>query len=147
MTVPIEYVLDKGVLDCACSGVPCIPAEMIEACIYRAARKSKKGKAAEAALFVDGDAPLSYDGPKDVEDLIRNENFRFRKAVNVAGSAVMRTRPIFKSWQCSFKVMVIEDSEVESRNDSHVRGFIEKAGKAIGLGDWRPKYGRFEILG
>ena len=56
-------------------------------------------------------------------------------------STVMRTRPIFREWELEFTVHFMPDIVDEHSLDEAV----EIAGKLIGLSDYRPKYGRFEV--
>jgi len=56
-------------------------------------------------------------------------------------SRVMRTRPIFQDWALEFTVHYMPDV----LNKEDITGFMNVAGKYIGLSDWRPKYGRFII--
>ncbi len=101
----------------------------------------KKGKQAAAGLFVLDNFLLEYDGPTDPSELWEDERFRFRVAVKVQQSKVMRTRPIFDEWaanvQVSFNPDLVDEREVIQ--------WMEVAGREVGLMDWRPKYGRFEM--
>lgn len=54
---------------------------------------------------------------------------------------VMRTRPIFRSWSCAVDIDFLPDQI----NQRDIVEFVEVAGRIIGLCDWRPKFGRFEI--
>jgi hypothetical protein len=53
---------------------------------------------------------------------------------------VMRTRPIFRNW--SINAIAQYDPDVLNLRD--VEEIASDAGKLVGLGDWRPKHGRFE---
>ena len=46
-------------------GVPCIPAEAMEAALVRAASLKRRGPKAKAGLVVRDDLSLVYDGPRD----------------------------------------------------------------------------------
>lgn len=128
------YVNDKG--------APCLPGEVIEACLVEGAKKSRRGKDAKSGIVVVGDFALEYDGPKTIEKLWEHGGFRKRAAVRVGQAKVMRTRPIFPEWSCTFTVQwdpaVIKDAE-------SILEIAEAAGQA-GIGDWRPKFGRFEVV-
>ena len=124
-------------------GKPCWPGECIETMFKQAARMSKLGKQVERGLWCDGDWPLDYKGPKDADSLWADERFRFTCGVKNpgSGSRVMRTRPIFRDWGLSFVVQF----DPECLNESQVREFAETAGKYVGLSDFRPRYGRFQV--
>ena len=121
---------------------PIIPGETIEAAIVAGAKKNKMGPAAKSGIIVDGNFRLEYKGPKTPETLFADANFRSTARCRVGTSAVMRTRPIFKEWECEFTVNYLPD--VVSAED--VIAFVENAGRLCGWGDWRPRHGRFEVL-
>ena len=119
-----------------------LPGEVLEATITGGARKTKKGKDAKSAIIVDGVFPLIYDGPKTPEALWVEERFRYDGCVVVGASRIMRTRPIFKNWECKFTVHYLDEVF-----DAHeVIEFMDAAGRMVGLLDGRPRFGRFEIV-
>jgi len=125
---------------------PCWPSENIEAMMIAAAKKSRKGTDAKAAIFVERNAPILYEGPKSVEGIWKfktfdNNPFISRVPAVVNRSRVMRTRPIFHEWALEFDVSFLPDMF----DDQQVIDTVETAGRIIGLSDWRPKYGRFEV--
>jgi hypothetical protein len=123
------------------SGEPCIPAEMWEAALIKGAMKEKRGPAAKAGLLVEDNSPLVYDGPRDPKALWEQENFRLRVAVKVGQAKVMRTRPRFVLWGAEVSVKFIPSL----LNPREIRSFFETAGEQIGIGDWRPRFGRFSV--
>jgi len=125
-------------------GEPCIPGYVFEAAIIGkggAARKERMGKDAAAAVWVLKDFPLTYEGPRDPHKLWEVEAFRFQILVNVNGSKVLRTRPMFTDWAAEIEVNF--DSEL--LDEEVVKRWVEVAGSQCGLMDWRPKYGRFSV--
>jgi hypothetical protein len=119
---------------------PFVPGQNFERCLVDAARITKSGKKIERGVFVDTDVnPLDYKGPRDLDGLWQDENFRFAASVKVGMSRVTRTRPQFREWRV----------EAEGEFDATVINLVElgeiatTAGLMIGLGDWRPRYGRF----
>jgi hypothetical protein len=121
---------------------PCIPGENLERMLRDAAAKDRRGKDTLAGLFVDGNVPIEYEGPKKPEKLWKDSRFVFRASAAVMGKRVIRTRPIFRAWALSFTVTY--DDEVFNAED--IVKFMNTAGRLIGVGAWRPKYGRFEVL-
>lgn len=121
-------------------GHPYIPGNNLSALIEEGARKSKDGRIAKAAAFA-GDGSLIYKGPQTVEGLWGNDEFRLTVGVRVQQARVMRTRPVFKQWACEFEVSY----ESEIANPEQITGWLIAAGSMIGLGDWRPRYGRFSV--
>lgn len=119
-----------------------VPSDNIEACLKAGAARRRKGKDFQSAVFVDDDVvPLIYDGPKEPEKLYKNKSFVFRKgAVPNRQGRIIRTRPRFMQWSIepTFQYderIIDEESIIQAAYD---------AGLYVGLGDWRPKYGRFE---
>jgi len=127
-------------------GNPCWPSDNIEAMIIKAAAKQRKGTDAKSAIFVEEHAPLIYDGPKTPDTLWKyrtmdSNPFVLRASVVVNRSRVMRTRPIFREWSLQFNVHFLTDMFEKDQ----VIDILRTAGRVIGLSDWRPKYGRFNV--
>ena len=57
------------------------------------------------------------------------------------GAKVLKCRAILPTWELEFKINVINDSI----NFDTLGQVLEYAGSYVGVGDWRPKYGRFEV--
>ncbi|MBJ7485966.1 hypothetical protein [Brevundimonas sp.] len=120
---------------------PCIPSEAMEACLVGGARKSKEGKAAVAALLIEEHLALGFEGPETPEELWADEQFRLRVPARVGQARVMRTRPIFRHWSAIAVVQFNSDLI----NASQVQKWVRVSGDQVGLGDWRPKFGRFSV--
>jgi hypothetical protein len=121
---------------------PVIPAHVIDAMVTEAAKKQRRGKDAKAAVFCPDHARLEYDGPRTVEELWENEDFRLVANVRIQSSRIVRTRPMFPVWEASVTLRY-EDSMI---NPGDLDQWMDIAGYSIGLCDWRPRYGRFEIV-
>lgn len=119
---------------------PMIPAMVLDACVIDAAKKSREGVLAKSGFFTVGNAPLEYDGPRTTDELWQDERFRLSVPVRVQQARVVRTRPIFNEWALTCTVQY-EDTVV---NAATVAGWFSVAGTLVGLGDWRPRYGRFQ---
>jgi hypothetical protein len=122
-----------------------VPADNIERVIQLGAQKCKLGKQVQAAVFCTEDCvrvPLKYTGPKDLDELYARPEFRLRKGVCVKNARVIRTRPMFPTgWQLEFTIE-FDDSVVDA--EAVLRSMVD-AGRLVGLGDWRPKFGRFLV--
>lgn len=121
----------------------CIPGEYLRQAIIHAAkfrqdprspRKSamdlfKAGVVSMTALASLGKVKWDYED---------------RRRVVIQRNGVNRTRPAMKAgWQAEFDLMVLLPEYI-SRDDLHQ--VISNAGRLIGLGDFRPTYGRFNIV-
>lgn len=118
---------------------PCIPGEMIEAALVGAARKLRRGQQAQAGIISEPNHRLDYDGPRDQGGLWADEGFRLTVGVRQQRARIMRTRPIFRRWGAT----VLVDYLPDQLNEAEVVEMVRIAGSVIGIGDWRPKFGRF----
>jgi len=129
-----------------------LPSHVIESALVGGAKKSKRGVQAKSGLFVANDATLSFPGSPTaalakaefqawLDQVFDNGDNTLTVGVKVGMAKVMRTRPRFSGWTSTF---VCEfDDAVLTLND--VREILDDAGRLVGVGDWRPKYGRFTI--
>jgi len=126
---------------------PLVPERCLERMLRDAASKSKQGKSVLSALIVTEPAKLEYKGPREPEALWQAKDksgeqlFVLRASVSVGPRRVIRSRPIFRDWSLSFTVNY-DENVLETRD---VDGFVELAGRLVGLCDWRPKHGRFVV--
>lgn len=119
---------------------PYLPGDNIFKSLIEGARKTKDGKRVEQGLMIDTEVnPLAYKGPRDLEGLWNDANFVFRRAAKVGMSKVIRTRPYFREWRTEV-YGALDESVLDV--DDLVR-IADTAGTLIGVGDWRPKHGRF----
>lgn len=117
-----------------------VPSHLIEATLIGGAKKVKMGPAAKAGLIVDEDALLDY-GAQIAPEKLLGAGYVLRVRVKVGQSAVMRTRPLFPKWSIRFRVL-FNDEIISARS---ILEAARHAGQSVGLGDWRPKYGRFTV--
>jgi len=121
---------------------PVLPPNMIDAMLVAAAKKSKEGQLAKSGCFCLNVACLEYDGPRTTEELWADENFRYSAIVRVGTARVARMRPIFREWSANVRLHV----EPTLVNVTRVDEWMRVAGTQIGVGDWRPQYGRFTAV-
>jgi len=115
----------------------------VEANLVEGARKSKEGKLALAGAFLDPTLSFQYDGLQSVQERWENPNECILAVpVRVGQAKIVRTRPIFYEWNIEYNV-TINDELVKP--DSLERWIIA-GGSQVGLGDWRPRYGRFNLV-
>lgn len=119
---------------------PYVPADNVWRCLYDAAKKTKRGPKIKEGVFIVTDVnPLVYPGPRTIDDLWKDESFRHLASAKVGMQRVMRCRPVFRTWSVEAEGLIdpdiIDFTELEA--------ITETAGNIIGLGDWRPRYGRF----
>lgn len=121
---------------------PFIPGINIEASLFEAAKMRKLGKVIKRALIViDDEIKLVYKGPRDPESLYANKDFVDVRAVKVQTSKLMRCRPKFNEWSAEFDIQF----NPEQIQKGEIMKIIEDAGFLVGVGDYRPRFGKFEM--
>lgn len=125
-----------------------LPSDAIEATLKGGAQKIRLGKAVEAACFVtEAMVPITTAKayPKNRDKLYENKDYQFRKAVRVpprTGARLMKVRPMIPTgWSITFE-LEFDDSVV---NPKDIVKAMTEAGALVGIGDWRPKFGRFTV--
>lgn len=119
-----------------------VPGYNILACIINGGKLHKLGTAVKrAAIVTDDTVAVQYDGPKDPGKLFADKRFVDIRSVKVGTSKVARCRPIFKSWGLQF-TMAYDESAIQK---SELDMCVKSAGLMVGLGDYRPRFGRFEV--
>lgn len=120
---------------------PYIPDANVMGCLINGGKFLRLGeKVKQAVLIHETVLPLVYKGPRDVEGLWKDENFRHIAIVSVDRKRLTRTRPMFQQWE--FSAPVSFNTELLSWNQ--IQQIVVNAGSYVGLGDWRPRFGTFE---
>lgn len=120
---------------------PYIPSQNIEAAIREGAKLSKLGKAVQRSVEVlQLEVPLIYEGPRTIQGLWE-EGFYDSRSVKVGQARLHRYRPVFKEWSAEFTI--VHDELAMSESD--VLKSLSDAGQYCGIGDYRPKFGRFNV--
>ena len=126
------------------AGEICIPGEYLRGAIIGAAKFRQDPRSPRKSamdLFKAGVVsltPLASLG-KDAWD------YEHRARVVVQRNGVTRTRPAFKAgWRAEFDLMVTLPEYIRPADLNEV---IASAGRLIGLADFRPTYGRFNVVG
>jgi len=118
---------------------PYIPGENIARCLVDGAKLTKMGVKVTRGVFISTDVnPLAYDGPRD-EQKLWDAGWRHMASVKIGTSRTMRCRPWFPEWKVQADG-ILDPSVLELED---LTGIADNAGSLIGLGDWRPRFGRF----
>lgn len=120
---------------------PFMPGVNIEASMVAGAKLSKLGTQIKRSTeIMEERCKLEYEGPRTVEGLW-DARFYDARSVKVGQARLMRYRPLFRRWmtRCS----IAFDPEAIDR-DQIIR-CLEDAGQYCGIGDYRPKFGRFDV--
>lgn len=122
---------------------PYIPGDMVYAAIRNGGKTVRRGTDVARGIFVNEDyIKLNYDGPRNRDALFEDKRFvDFRRVTVNRGSSTMRTRPIFSDWSIDFTLEYSDD--ILSLDDLYQ--CVVLAGSRMGLGDFRPRFGRFDV--
>ncbi len=118
----------------------CIPGENIESVMVDGAKKLKLGPRVKAGVISPGLWRVEYQGPKNPDEMWTCGKFTDTRGVRIGKNRVMRTRPIFREWRLTFDLLFM------GLNKKEVVDALTAAGEQVGLGDFRPKFGRFMIV-
>ena len=120
-----------------------LPGHNIEAAMLEGAKKNKNGKLVQGGAFVVDDPILVFPGSdKNPDELWERGENALMVSVRVQRNRVMRTRPIIpQGWTA--RVEIRYDPQIVE--PPTIIQALEVAGLERGLGDWRPKYGRFIV--
>lgn len=127
------YIDEKG---------PYLPGVNIEAALIAGGKLSKLGTQLKRAVEVmDDRCHLEYQGPRDAEGLWGDGRFHDARSVKVTTSRIIRYRPIFASWSVVCEVAF----DADNIDRQQVIKCMTDAGMLVGVGDYRPKFGRFNV--
>lgn len=116
------------------------PTANVWRCIYDAAKAFKRGEDIKRSLTHDPVVePLLVDGGKVMVDEFLTPATIDYRPVAVNRAKTMRARPIIEHWSCIHTFDLLEDI-IDPRD---MQPILDRAGRVVGLGDWRPIYGAF----
>lgn len=144
----IAYNEWMGSLYMGTDGGLVMPTDNIERCLQDGGKKSRIGKDIQAGVFCDAAQEIKIEHPeidgKSLGELYNDERGRFilRKGVKVQLSRVIRVRPLIPAGWVLNVSLEYDEGLVSERNLIQA---AHDAGASCGLGDWRPKYGRFSV--
>jgi len=122
-------------------GLVGIPTWNVFRSLQDGARINKLGRHVERSLVPITDVvEIRHDGPSKPFAAWEAGCFD-QRSVKVGQSKVTRTRPAFANW--SIDVRFALDTEILNLDD--LRLVAANAGRLVGLGDYRPRFGRYDI--
>jgi hypothetical protein len=122
-------------------GKICVPSMAVLSSMRRAATQLKKPGAGKKTL-----KDFVFSGLRIEPELIELPNQKYDvdiRPVVVMRSRIMRARPLFKEWDLTFQVEILDE---QTWDPGMVRQVLEEAGKYQGLLDFRPLFGTFEVV-
>lgn len=136
------YVNNNGVFQ---------PASHIEGALVKAAvaykikgggRKTYKDLFRAAVFVTPEEIPHNIPEPKELDTDADKELYLDMRPVVIQRSRIVRIRPALKSgWQLDFEIEVLDEQIATDL----VHDVLSHAGKVVGIGDYRPKFGRFIV--
>ena len=104
------------------------------------AKLNRLGKSVERGLFVAGPdvIPIKHAGP-DTPEAMFAAGCVDQRSVKVGQQKVTRTRPVFRNWSVAAEFVI--DTEVLRLDELEM--IADNAGRMVGIGDYRPRFGRF----
>lgn len=125
---------------------PIIPDTCLEGMLTQASRARRLGPKFESGVVVIDNPRIEHCGPKGATaaDLLGDERFVDFRPVGINGDKkIMRTRPCFPAgWMLDFRIQI----ETEQVSADVLEAVLKAGGSRVGLGDYRPKFGLFEVV-
>ena len=129
------YRNDKGEL--------CLPGEYLRQSVINAAKFRQDPRSPRKSamdLYKAGIVSLTHLSSLGVKDW----DYEDRRRVTINRAGITRVRPAMSAgWRASFQIMI---NLPEYIDPTALRETIEQAGRLIGVGDFRPTFGRFGIV-
>jgi hypothetical protein len=120
-----------------------IPSHMIRASLIEGAKLFKLGRHIQrSVVFLEHRGfSLIHNGPGDPEKLYENRRYVDRRSVKVGTAKLFRCRPRFEQWSAE-GVLILNEAMLSLED---MRKSFEAAGEFVGMGDYRPMFGRYEV--
>ena len=120
-----------------------IPPRVMQSMMVSAAKLTKRGQSVKRGLRVDQAAPLTIPGwnKDDLNNNWESGKFSLASVVVVTGKRIVRIRPQFQEWSAIAEFTYLPDV-IDDRDISDI---IDTGGRLVGLMDWRPYHGLFEV--
>jgi hypothetical protein len=121
----------------------CLPVEYVRQAIIQAARYRQDPRSPRKSamdLYKAGVTALDEMATLGVDAW----DYLDQRRVTVARSGITRSRPAMNAgWRASFQLMVLTPEYIDQ---VILREVLTDAGRLVGVGDFRPSYGRFGIV-
>ena len=131
------------------NGFICLPSEYLRQSIIHAAKFRQDPRSPRKSAMDLYKAALASLAPLSLFQNIAGEppkvwDYEHRCRVQVQRAGITRCRPAFKEgWRATVELMVNLPEYIAPRDLNEV---ISAAGRLIGVGDFRPSYGRFQVV-
>lgn len=119
----------------------CVPSMAILSSMRKSAANHPKAGSGKKTL-----KDFVFSGLRVEPEMIElpNQNYDVDiRPVVIMRSRIMRARPLFKEWQLTFQIEMIDEQTWDAGT---VRSVLEYSGRYMGLLDFRPLFGTFEVV-
>ncbi len=115
-----------------------VPSSWIEATLRETAKEFKgKGKASLKATILSS----VFVEPEEIPMGKKTYDEIDRRPAVIQRQRIVKSRPRFNKWAIEFTVN-FDETRIKKET---LKQILEEAGKSKGIGDYRPKFGRFEV--
>lgn len=122
----------------------CIPGEYVRQSIIHAAKFKQDPRSPRKSamdLFKAGVVTLTLNATLGTSTW----DYLDTRRVTVQRAGVNRTRPAMRAgWRASFDLQVLTPEYID---ETLLMDVLQTAGRLVGIGDFRPTYGRFNVVG
>ena len=120
-----------------------IPGTHFEQSLISAAKETKQGKMFERSLNIFSDSILHFkDEDKSIEELYNAGIYVDIRCVGIKDSKITTCRAIVHDWSCEVEVLY-DENQINAKD---IISAMKIAGERYGVGTYRQKYGRFEVI-
>lgn len=95
-------------------------------------KKTFKDVVTSSLVVEPEEIPMISDKPYEIDT----------RPVVIQRARVLKWRPKFNQWKLAFTITILDDTNISPAN---VKEILEKAGATKGIGDYRPRFGRFFV--
>ena len=99
-------------------------------------RKTYKDVVKAGVILSPEYVPINDSG-KEVKEYIIDT-----RRVVIQRASVAKWRPRYEQWELEFNIEIIDEENIDEKV---LKEILERAGRFRGLGDYRPRFGRFQV--
>lgn len=139
-----EVEVDEAANEVSFEGfaTPYMPGANFQRCLKEVGKKYRLGKDVSRAVIVHNNPDLIYEGPTEAREMFNCRAPKFQLCAFTKRGIWVNRLCVPAGWQVTFYL----DLDDEMLGSDVFRRLCHLAGKAEGLGTWRPRYGRFRVL-
>lgn len=110
---------------------------LMDGCVKAGLKEGRAGMMPflKATVFVDGELRFGKAEPDDVYEVVG------KRPPRTGGACIIKYPMLQPGWEMPFALNVLDDR----RREDDIRRSLEEAGVLVGLGAWRPEFGRFVV--